>query len=160
MIPLQDTKTLNFSTSSDLQKEAVDFLALAKCDATNCVATGDYVNDDGRSSTLDYNRYTLSYTGTVAGDALSLTIAMPMVAKTPHINQNDYLGKFTLMDATTQKINKNYTVTPIFSDGRTIDPVTATYDATTDRLTFQAPVDQKDTWWLTDITSLSFVPAA
>lgn len=64
------------------------------------------------------------------------------------------------MDATTQKINKNYVVTPIFSDGRKVDPGTATYDATTDRLTFQAPVDQKDTWWLTDITSLSFTPAA
>jgi hypothetical protein len=77
---------LNFSTSSDLQKESVDFLALAKCDVDNCVATGDYINDDGKSSTLDYNRYVLSYSGTIAGDALSLTITMSATAKTAHIN--------------------------------------------------------------------------
>lgn len=136
MVPLQDTKNINFSTSADLQKEPVDFLALAKCDGTNCVFSGDYINDDGKTLPMDYNRYAFAYTAPVDGSTLTLTITQAKTASTPHINQNDYLGKISLMDATANNINKNYTVTPEFVDGRQATAGTAVYDATADRLVF------------------------
>jgi hypothetical protein len=64
------------------------------------------------------------------------------------------------LDATAQGVNKNFTVTPTYLDGRAIDPVPATYNSTTDRLEFQAPVDQEGAWWIYLLQNLVFNPAA
>jgi len=69
-------------------------------------------------------------------------VTLNNTAKNQHINQNDYLGKLSFMDATTQNIAKDYTVTPAFLDGRSVTAVPAVYNSTTDRLELQAPETQ------------------
>ena len=160
MIPLQDVRNTTFATSVELQDMPVDFVVLGKDNSTHYVANGEYINDDGTSLDLDYNQYSLEYAGLKDGSALTFTVQVINPAAKTKINKNDYLGKISIMDATKQGINKDYTVTPKFLDSQTSDPVPAKYDATNDRLVLEVPVDQVDTWWIYNIASLDFAPAA
>jgi hypothetical protein len=65
---------MDFNTSIDLQNKPVDFLIFGKDNTTHFVANGEYMNDDGLSLNLDYNRYNLEYAGFKDGSDLSFSV--------------------------------------------------------------------------------------
>lgn len=93
-------------TTSYLQKNQTDFHILPSCNATKCVASGSFVNDDGVTLNLTQrNTYTFSYehdvvtTAPVSPTLMTVTVTTTGLKKM--INANDLLNKIEIYDATT-----------------------------------------------------------
>jgi hypothetical protein len=77
---------------------------LPACNATNCIASGTYINDDGLTLDLTQrNTYTFTYNHDVVTATkypLSITITVKTSGLKKMINPNDYLNSIEIYDAT------------------------------------------------------------
>jgi len=108
-------------TTNYLQKNQTDFLILPSCDATKCVASGTFINDDGYTLDLTQrNTYTFTYEHDVVTTTPASPTAMTITVKTTGlgtmINANDLLNKIKIisatsfgMDSATYSVAVNYT---------------------------------------------------
>jgi len=82
IVPMQDgvnlNKYSNITTTANLQTEPIDLHVLPTCNATFCVSSGDYINDNGLDNTLsmNMNQYSISYVQSIAApNVLSLAVS-------------------------------------------------------------------------------------
>jgi len=86
-------------TSQDLKDHPVELHILPLCDASNCAATGRYLNDDGLSLNVTANEYTLAYAQPVGG-VITLTVTANDGAAV--VDKNDVLGTLQIYNAAAQ----------------------------------------------------------
>ena len=160
LVPMQDGVSLaqnaNVTSTFDLQSHPVDFHVLPTCNATNCVASGKYINDDGVNLNIDgnVNVYLLEYVQDVTTTTLNLTIVHHINAtnmQDMHVNKNDALGMLQIYNAAAQNLNVAYTVQALMLDGTPKNLADATYDASSDRLVF---TNSGDDLWLPQVDKL------
>ena len=158
IVPMQDGVGLasgaaNVTSTFDLQSHPVDFHVLPSCNATFCVASGDYINDDGLNTALDgnVNVYEMMYAQDVTTTKLDLVIVHHVNATNlpnNQVNKNDALGMIQIYNAAAQSLNVAFTVTATMLDGSTKNLSDAAYDATSDRLVF---TNSGDDLWLPQV---------
>lgn len=92
-------------TTFYLQQNQTDFLILPSCNASKCVASGDFINDDGYTLDLTQrNTYEFTYEHDVAATPASpttMTITVKVTGLGTMINANDLLNKIKIYSATT-----------------------------------------------------------
>lgn len=136
-------------TTTYLQSNQTDFHILPSCDATKCVASGTFINDDGY--TLDMtqrNTYAFTYEHDVVaapGSPVSMTVTIKTTGLKTKINANDLLNKIEIYDATRFGMDlatgATYTVAVNFVDTKTAaqDLGTAAWSCFADKLEILAP---------------------
>jgi len=101
IVPMQNgtelAKTMNVSSTHDLQQHPVEMHLLPLCDATTCTATGSYYNDDGVvfSQDTNSNMYDMTFTLDVATSVGTMKIVHTAEATSfdkNKVNANDELG--------------------------------------------------------------------
>ena len=142
---MQDTTTIKFSTTGDLQKQPVEFNILGSISSNGnnqWTASGRYINDDGLTLDLtnNVNAYTL-YTSFDGTSTISFRVGMDLVAsnfmqadKCMAVNKNDYLSSLSFHNAKAFGVNADFTVSVVQKQGTYSGSVTASYDAVNDRL--------------------------
>jgi len=115
-------------TTNYLQGNQTDFHILPACNTTACVASGDFINDDGTSLDLSArNSYTLAYEHAPVTTTPPSPALMTITVRTSNvlglkskINANDLLNKIEIYDATTFGMDlasgATYAVTVNFQD--------------------------------------------
>lgn len=137
-------------TTTYLQQNQTDFHILPSCNATKCVASGTFINDDG--ATLDLtqrNTYAFTYEHDVVTTApvspVSMTVTIKTTGLKTKINANDLLNKIEIYDATAFGMDlatgATYTVAVNFVDPKMAaqDLGTAAWSCFADKLEILAP---------------------
>jgi alpha-glucosidase (family GH31 glycosyl hydrolase) len=82
IVPMQDgvnqNKFLNITTTTAQQSEPIDLYVLPNCNATFCVSSGSYINDNGEDLDLtnNVNQYDVSYSQDISiPSVLTINIA-------------------------------------------------------------------------------------
>uniref|UniRef100_A0A7S3CS22 Alpha-glucosidase n=1 Tax=Strombidium rassoulzadegani TaxID=1082188 RepID=A0A7S3CS22_9SPIT len=140
IVPMQDTSSLDFKTSADLQAKPVDLHMHASCTDT-CTAQGRYLNDDGVTVDLDgkQNIITMALTGAPSAD---IQIAFEQTASASSmedskVNENDVIGDIFLYNAKALGLDAKHTVTATIGEEQKVVGE-ADYDETNDKLVLKA----------------------
>jgi alpha-glucosidase (family GH31 glycosyl hydrolase) len=147
LVPMQNgtelAKTMNVSSTHDLQQHPVELHLLPLCDIPSgtCIATGSYYNDDGVvfDTETNSNMYDLVFTLDVTTQAATLKVnhvANATSMENNKVNANDELGAVEIYSATQLTLVDNtYAVSATMLDGTTVtDMADAAYDSMKDRI--------------------------
>ena len=138
-----------FRTTADMQKKPVDFHINPNCNgASDCLASGEYYNDDGITLDLEGNQnvYSFNFEFTQAATPVALTFTVTKTADATNfdnsvINNNDYMDTLYVHNALALGLDdvthpNGFSVQATWVSGETVAYGTAKYDAYTDRLAF------------------------
>jgi len=94
IVPMQDGVNLNkysdITTTANLQTEPIDLHVLPTCNATFCVSSGTYINDNGLDNTLDKNtnHYSIDYVQDIAAPTPTLELMVTQVTAATNYANN------------------------------------------------------------------------
>lgn len=139
IVPLQDATSLGkqklANNTWNLQQQPVDFHVNPLCQDKQCLAIGDYINDDGETVVLEGNQnvYKLLFSQDLdKPQDLIFSVDMSSSASNfdfNYVNDNDKLGRLEIHNALAMSYQGSYTVTLTKNDNSTqVMQNTADYD--------------------------------
>ena len=167
MFPFQNATSGKVNNTEGLKDLGIELHVLPSCSEQNCVAEGQYINDNSHHRTLEgyTNNLTFSYFQDFQLDPDTLVIQFEQHANASEylnniVNSCDLLSNVQIYNAGAMDVDNTYSVTATMTDGsvQTL-PNTASYVAGSDRLNLNVDTSSKHIW-MPMVRTLTFIKNA